>query len=70
MVPRVSTARERFEKAQWQLGQAASAARINLYEEKVGEVTSAPTRMEGFRHWALQPWNGPTTLAYCSMYRT
>jgi isocitrate dehydrogenase kinase/phosphatase len=33
-------ARERFEKAQWQLGQAASAARINLYEEKVGEVTA------------------------------
>ena len=33
-------ARERFEKAQWQLGQAASAARINLYEEKVGEVTT------------------------------
>ena len=33
-------ARERFEKAQWQLGQAASAARINLYEEKVAEVTT------------------------------
>lgn len=33
-------ARERFEKAQWQAGQAASAARINLYEEKVGEVTA------------------------------
>ncbi|AZF01284.1 Isocitrate dehydrogenase phosphatase/kinase [Pseudomonas orientalis] len=32
-------ARERFEKAQWQQGQAASAARINLYEDKVGEVT-------------------------------
>ena len=32
-------ARERFEKAQWQQGQAASAARINLYEEKVSEVT-------------------------------
>ncbi|OIN49077.1 bifunctional isocitrate dehydrogenase kinase/phosphatase [Pseudomonas azotoformans] len=32
-------ARERFEKAQWQQGQAASAARINLYEEKVTEVT-------------------------------
>ncbi|WP_053132963.1 bifunctional isocitrate dehydrogenase kinase/phosphatase [Pseudomonas sp. MIACH] len=31
-------ARERFEKAQWQQGQAASAARINLYEEKVVEV--------------------------------
>lgn len=31
-------ARERFEKAQWQQGQAASAARINLYEEKVAEV--------------------------------
>ncbi len=33
-------ARERFEKAQWQAGQAASAARINLYEEKVSEVTA------------------------------
>lgn len=33
-------ARERFEKAQWQQGQAASAARINLYEDKVGEVTA------------------------------
>ncbi|WP_443695582.1 bifunctional isocitrate dehydrogenase kinase/phosphatase [Pseudomonas sp.] len=33
-------ARERFEKAQWQQGQAASAARINLYEEKVSEVTN------------------------------
>ena len=32
-------ARERFEKAQWQQGQLASAARINLYEEKVGEVS-------------------------------
>lgn len=33
-------ARERFERAQWQQGQAASAARINLYEEKVSEVTT------------------------------
>ncbi|MEO8490306.1 bifunctional isocitrate dehydrogenase kinase/phosphatase [Pseudomonas sp.] len=33
-------ARERFEKAQWQQGQIASAARINLYEEKVSEVTA------------------------------
>ena len=33
-------ARERFEKAQWQEAQTASAARINLYEEKVGEVTT------------------------------
>ncbi|SDT17359.1 bifunctional isocitrate dehydrogenase kinase/phosphatase [Pseudomonas trivialis] len=33
-------ARERFEKAQWQQGQAASAARINLYDEKVAEVTA------------------------------
>lgn len=31
-------ARARFEQAQWQEIQAASAARINLYEEKVGEV--------------------------------
>ncbi|MEW5712920.1 bifunctional isocitrate dehydrogenase kinase/phosphatase [Pseudomonas sp. SB113] len=37
-------ARERFEKAQWQQGQAASAARIALYEDKVGEVT---TRLRG-----------------------
>ncbi|MBD8193482.1 bifunctional isocitrate dehydrogenase kinase/phosphatase [Pseudomonas fluorescens] len=34
-------ARERFEKAQWQQGQAASAARINLYEEKVFEVIAS-----------------------------
>ncbi|MGY2291068.1 bifunctional isocitrate dehydrogenase kinase/phosphatase [Pseudomonas sp. SDO528_S397] len=33
-------ARERFEKALWQQGQAASAARINLYEDKVAEVTA------------------------------
>ncbi|WP_351125307.1 isocitrate dehydrogenase kinase/phosphatase AceK regulatory subunit, partial [Shewanella sp. T24-MNA-CIBAN-0130] len=33
-------ARQRFEKAQWQQAQVASAARINLYEEKVGEVTA------------------------------
>jgi isocitrate dehydrogenase kinase/phosphatase len=33
-------ARERFERAQWQQGQAASAARINLYEDKVGEVST------------------------------
>ncbi|MET1077978.1 MAG: bifunctional isocitrate dehydrogenase kinase/phosphatase [Pseudomonas sp.] len=31
-------ARERFERAQWQEAQQASAARINLYEEKVSEV--------------------------------
>ncbi|WP_010483191.1 bifunctional isocitrate dehydrogenase kinase/phosphatase [Pseudomonas sp. S9] len=30
-------ARTRFEQAQWQAGQQASAARINLYEEKVRE---------------------------------
>lgn len=29
---------ERFERAQWQQAQVASAARINLYEEKVAEV--------------------------------
>ncbi|MGL4318280.1 MAG: bifunctional isocitrate dehydrogenase kinase/phosphatase [Pseudomonas sp.] len=31
-------ARARFEQAQWQEAQSASAARINLYEEKVSEV--------------------------------
>ncbi len=31
-------ARARFEQAQWQEAQQASAARINLYEEKVSEV--------------------------------
>lgn len=31
-------ARERFEQARWQEIQTASAARINLYEEKVGET--------------------------------
>ncbi|WP_175651344.1 bifunctional isocitrate dehydrogenase kinase/phosphatase [Pseudomonas sp. Marseille-P9899] len=39
-------ARERFEKALWQQIQSAAAARINLYEEKVAEVS---TRLhEGF----------------------
>ncbi|MGE8408653.1 MAG: bifunctional isocitrate dehydrogenase kinase/phosphatase [Pseudomonas sp.] len=33
-------ARERFEKALWQQIQSAAAARINLYEEKVAEVSS------------------------------
>ncbi|MGE8359012.1 bifunctional isocitrate dehydrogenase kinase/phosphatase [Pseudomonas sp.] len=32
-------AQARFEQAQWQEAQQASAARINLYEEKVGEVS-------------------------------
>jgi isocitrate dehydrogenase kinase/phosphatase len=32
-------AQARFEQAQWQAAQAASAARISLYEEKVNEVT-------------------------------
>ena len=31
-------ARARFERAQWQDGQVASAARINLYERKVSEI--------------------------------
>ena len=31
-------ARARFEQAAWQEAQVASAARINLYEEKVNEV--------------------------------
>ena len=31
-------ARERFEQARWQDSQRAAAARINLYEQKVGEV--------------------------------
>ena len=31
-------ARARFEQAQWQATQVASAARINLYEEKVSET--------------------------------
>jgi len=33
-------AQSRFEQALWQEAQAASAARISLYEEKVGEVTA------------------------------
>ncbi|MCU1722490.1 bifunctional isocitrate dehydrogenase kinase/phosphatase [Pseudomonas sp. 5P_5.1_Bac1] len=33
-------ARERFEKALWQQIQSAAAARINLYEEKVAEVSA------------------------------
>lgn len=31
-------ARARFEQAKWQETQSASAARINLYEDKVGET--------------------------------
>ena len=52
-------ARERFEKAQWQLGQAASAARINLYEEKVSEVTTRlqasfdDATLQGIDAWPL-----------------
>ncbi len=52
-------ARERFEKAQWQQGQAASAARINLYEEKVIEVTDRlrssfqAARLEDIDLWPL-----------------
>lgn len=34
-------ARSRFEQAQWQDAQRASAARISLYEEKVGETAAA-----------------------------
>ncbi|NBA97943.1 bifunctional isocitrate dehydrogenase kinase/phosphatase [Pseudomonas sp. R5(2019)] len=41
-------ARERFERAQWQEAQHASAARINLYEEKVSEVN-------GRLHQAFEP---------------
>lgn len=33
-------AQRRFEQALWQQAQAASAARISLYEEKVGELTA------------------------------
>lgn len=33
-------ARARFEQAKWQEAQIASAARINLYEEKVGETVA------------------------------
>src|SRR5476649_2699899 len=33
-------AQARFEQALWQEAQRASAARISLYEEKVGEVTA------------------------------
>ena len=52
-------ARERFEKAQWQQGQAASAARINLYEEKVSEVTTRlqasfdDATLQGIDAWPL-----------------
>ena len=52
-------ARARFEKAQWQQGQAASAARINLYEEKVSEVTTRlqasfdDATLQGIDAWPL-----------------
>ncbi len=41
-------ARSRFEQAQWQEAQRASAARINLYEEKVGETRRG--LLAGFDH--------------------
>ncbi|SFK00315.1 isocitrate dehydrogenase kinase/phosphatase [Stutzerimonas kunmingensis] len=41
-------ARARFEQAQWQEAQRASAARINLYEEKVGETRRG--LLAGFDH--------------------
>ncbi|WDU63602.1 bifunctional isocitrate dehydrogenase kinase/phosphatase [Pseudomonas poae] len=50
-------ARERFETAQWQQGQAASAARISLYEEKVGEVTARlRTNFEGGTLLDIDMW--------------
>lgn len=44
-------ARSRFEQAQWQEAQRASAARINLYEQKVGET--AATLRSAFNAEAL-----------------
>lgn len=52
-------ARTRFEGALWQDAQAASAARINLYEQKVSEVsqrlqsTYAGQGLFEARHWPL-----------------
>ncbi|MDO7926650.1 bifunctional isocitrate dehydrogenase kinase/phosphatase [Pseudomonas sp. KFB-139] len=45
-------ARERFERAQWQLIQSASAGRINLYEQKVNEVIG---RLEAVAIASAQP---------------
>lgn len=51
--------RQRFEQAQWQEIQEASAARINLYEEKVSEVIAAlqrqfsPAELHDLERWPL-----------------
>jgi len=46
-------ARARFEQAHWQEAQRASAARINLYEAKVGETRRG--LLAGFDHADLLP---------------
>ncbi|MBX8476113.1 bifunctional isocitrate dehydrogenase kinase/phosphatase [Pseudomonas cichorii] len=50
-------ARERFEGAQWQLIQRASADRINLYEQKVSEVTERLQRA-GVQALEARDWPG------------
>ncbi|GFM64647.1 isocitrate dehydrogenase kinase/phosphatase [Pseudomonas cichorii] len=50
-------ARERFEGAQWQLIQRASADRINLYEQKVSEVIERLQRV-GVQALEARDWPG------------
>ena len=47
-------ARARFEQAQWQETQSASAARINLYEEKVSETVERLRTRVRHRHAGRQ----------------
>ncbi|ARU87990.1 bifunctional isocitrate dehydrogenase kinase/phosphatase [Pseudomonas sp. M30-35] len=49
-------ARARFEQAQWQAGQSASAARINLYEDKVKEVSQRLRETFGDELFDVQLW--------------
>jgi len=59
-------ARARFEGALWQDAQEASAARINLYEQKVSQVRSGCNRRSLNRVcWmpASGPWSSTRTSA-------
>lgn len=50
-------ARARFEQAQWQAGQSASAARINLYEDKVKEFSQRLRETFGVELFDVQQWS-------------
>uniref|UniRef100_UPI0030DC627A bifunctional isocitrate dehydrogenase kinase/phosphatase n=2 Tax=Pseudomonas sp. EL_65y_Pfl2_R95 TaxID=3088698 RepID=UPI0030DC627A len=62
-------ARARFELAQWQAGQSASAARINLYEEKVKEVRQRLCESLGDELFDVEQWP-QVKLAYIELIDT